>query len=252
MTEISTTASFGMIVIGDEILRGKRQDRHFAKVIQALADLGHDLKWCRFIGDDRQIIVSTLSQTFRQDEIVFCFGGIGATPDDLTRQCAADAFGVAMVRHADAASEIEAQYGATAYPHRILMADLPQGSRIIPNPINRVPGFSLSWHHFFPGFPHMAHPMLDWVLSYEYANLARPALFERSIQILNAHESQLLDVMQLTVRNYPDVHLSSLPKITDGVREIDFSLRGEKTQVNQAMDAFIEALNAQQLMWQKK
>lgn len=245
------SARFGIVVIGDEILRGKRQDRHFPYAIQALKAIGHDLSWARFIGDEDEIIVATLHESLRREDIVFCFGGIGATPDDLTRQCAATAAGVSMVRHTEAVAEIEAQYGENAYPHRILMADLPQGARIIPNPVNRVPGFSLGRHHFMPGFPHMAHPMLDWVLANEYAHLANTApAYENSVHLFDAHESQLLDVMQRIVKTYPAIRLSSLPKITDGVREIEFSLRGEKALVEDAMTVFKQELATQGVQWQ--
>lgn len=135
--------NLGTIIIGDELLSGKRQDRHFAHVVEALAQRGLELKWCRIIGDDPALIVETLRQTLVREDIVFCFGGIGATPDDHTRQCAAEAAGVPLIRHPEAVAEIEARFGAEAYPRRILMADLAQGSRIIPNPFNRIPGPSI-------------------------------------------------------------------------------------------------------------
>ena len=153
--------NFGSIIIGDEILSGKRQDGHFRRTIASLAKRGLELKWCRIVGDAPALITETLRQTYASGDIVFCFGGIGATPDDHTRLCAAQAAGVPLIRHADAVAEIEARFGAGAYPRRILMADLPQGSRIIPNPFNRIPGFTLGHHHFLPGFPQMAWPMMD-------------------------------------------------------------------------------------------
>ena len=173
--------NFGAIIIGDELLSGKRQDRHFQHVIETLAQRGLELKWCRIIGDDPALIVETLRQTLPQDDIVFCFGGIGATPDDHTRQCAAQAAGVPLYRHPEAVAEIEARFGAEAYPRRILMADLPQGSRIIPNPFNRIPGFSLNHHHFLPGFPQMAWPMMDWVLDTLYPGNPQPGAGNRSV-----------------------------------------------------------------------
>jgi len=224
---------FGAIIIGDEILSGKRRDGHFPRVIETLGKRGLELKWCRIIGDDPALIVATLRQTLPQDDIVFSFGGIGATPDDHTRQCAAEAAGVPLVRHPDAVAEIEARFGAEAYPRRILMADLAQGSRIIPNPFNRVPGFSLDRHHFLPGFPQMAWPMMDWVLDTLYPDIRNQAPeTETVITVLDAMESPLLDLMNEFVLRYPDLRFSSLPHIgEDGERKVEFGLRGARTRV---------------------
>src|ERR1043166_8166989 len=107
---------FGAIIIGDEILSGKRQDKHFAKIIETLKTRGLALDWCEIVGDEPDRIAATLRRTFASGAIVFCFGGIGATPDDYTRQSAAVAAGVPIARHPEAVKEIEAQFGEAAYP----------------------------------------------------------------------------------------------------------------------------------------
>ena len=152
--------TIGAYIIGDEILSGKRQDAHLRFIIQALKARGLQLSWANYLGDIPEQITSSLKASMVRSDIVFSFGGIGATPDDCTRQCAADAAGVPIERHAGAVAEIEAQYGESAYPKRVLMADFPQGAALIPNPVNRVAGFSLHQHYFVPGFPEMAHPMV--------------------------------------------------------------------------------------------
>ena len=234
--------NFGAIIIGDEILSGKRHDRHFAHVIETLGKRGLELKWCRIVGDDPALIVDTLRQTYASGAIVFCFGGIGATPDDHTRQCAAEAAGVPLYRHPDAVAEIEARFGAEAYPRRILMADLPQGSCIIPNPFNRVPGFTFRHHHFLPGFPQMAWPMMDWALDTLYPDIRNQAPeTEAAITVLNAMESPLLDLMNEFVRRYPGLRFSSLPHIgEEGERKVEFGLRGSRPMVAAAM-AYLKA-----------
>ena len=118
--------TLGLVIIGDELLLGRRQDRHLQHVIETIRPRGMQLAWCRYVGDDRQRLTEELRQT-QQDEIpVVCFGGIGATPDDQTRSAAAAAFGCALVRHPEAVAQIEAQFGADAHPNRIRMADLPE------------------------------------------------------------------------------------------------------------------------------
>ncbi|MEO8166545.1 MAG: competence/damage-inducible protein A [Betaproteobacteria bacterium] len=187
---------FGTLIIGDEILSGKRQDKHFPKIVELLRARGLGLSWNMNLPDDPEIITQVLTSTLARPEIVFSFGGIGATPDDHTRQCAAKAAGVDLALHPDAKREIEARFGVEAYPKRIQMGVFPQGSRIIPNPYNRVPGFSLGRHHFLPGFPEMAWPMMEWVLDTEYPHLhqTHPSV-DLAIIVRDAAESQLIDLM---------------------------------------------------------
>src|SRR3569833_70319 len=99
----------GLIIIGDEILTGKRRDRHIAEAIQLLRERGKELSWCRIIGDEPALIEDSLRQTMASPDLVFCFGGIGATPDDHTRACAARAAGVPLARHPDTEAEKEAR-----------------------------------------------------------------------------------------------------------------------------------------------
>jgi molybdopterin-biosynthesis enzyme MoeA-like protein len=174
-----------------------------------------------------------LHGTFARGDIVFSFGGIGATPDDHTRQAAAAALGVPLERHPEAVREIEARFGAEAYPHRVLMAEFPSGSRIIPNSYNRIAAFAIRDHHFFPGFPEMAWPMLDWVLATWYPDLVRVKPVERAIAVYGAGESQLLPLMDENVAKFPQLKLFSLPSfLPDGGRRIELGVRGDPTQVD--------------------
>ena len=128
----------GLLIIGDELLNGRRQDRHLSHMIEALGGRGLEPAWCLLAGDDPGFLTDTLRRTLPTSDIVFCFGGIGATPDDCTRQCAAAAAAVALRRHPEAAGLIESRFGEAAHPYRIRMADLPDGARLIPNPVNQT------------------------------------------------------------------------------------------------------------------
>lgn len=231
--------TFGALIIGDEILSGKRQDKHLLKLIEILAQYGLSLSYAHYLGDDPALIASTLKQTFATDHIVFSFGGIGATPDDYTRQSAAAALGVALHRHPDAVAEIEARFGAEAYPKRVLMAEFPIGSTIIPNSFNRIAAFSCGDHHFLPGFPEMAWPMITWVLETKYTTLFHQTPFaEEIILIERAGESDLLDAMNDIVKRFPMIKLSSLPQFlatAAGGRIIEMSIRGDPAAVPSAM-----------------
>ena len=222
----------GALIIGDEILTGKRADKHLPHVIATLGARGITLDYVQYLGDDRARLTAVLRETLERDDVLFSFGGIGATPDDHTRQAAAAALGVPLARHPDAVREIEARFGAEAYPHRVLMAEFPAGARIIPNPFNRIAAFAVRDHHFFPGFPQMAWPMLDWVLATWYADLTRVVPIERAIAVYGAGESQLLPLMEENVARFPTLKLFSLPSfLADGGRRIELGVKGDPSQV---------------------
>lgn len=230
---------FGALIIGDEILSGKRQDKHFVKVIDILNQRGLDLAWCEYLGDDPDRITAVLRRTFASEDIVFSFGGIGATPDDHTRQSAAKALGVPIERHAMAAQEIIDRFGDAAYPNRVMMADFPAGAALVPNAFNRIAGFNVARHYFLPGFPEMAWSMMEWVLDTLYTHLfnATPPV-EQTIITDGAGEGDLIDAMNDIVARFPDLRLSSLPRlVVDNRRIIELGIKGSPDRVAEAMAA---------------
>jgi molybdopterin-biosynthesis enzyme MoeA-like protein len=238
--------AFGAFIIGDEILIGKRQDKHLAFLIGALARRGLRLAWAQYLGDDPERLTAVFKCSFASGDIVLSFGGIGATPDDHTRQCAAAAARVALRLHPDAEREIRARFGGDASPQRLRMGEFPEGSTIIPNPLNRIPGFSLREHHFVPGFPQMAAPMVEWVLDTQYKQLFdRDRWAERSILVYDAGESQLIPAMEAVEARFPDVKVFSLPSMgEDGSRiHVELGVRGDPAQVGDAMDALRHAVS---------
>ena len=229
--------AFGALIIGDEILSGKRQDKHFVKVIDILKQRGLELAWCEYLGDDPRRITAVLKRTFAGADVVFSFGGIGATPDDHTRQCAARALGVPIARHPEAMKEIVERFGDAAFPHRVTMAEFPEGAALVPNPFNRIAGFNVGKHYFLPGFPEMAWPMMEWALDTHYAHLfnAAPAI-EEVIITEGAGEGDLIDAMNDIVARYPDLKLSSLPRlVVDNRRIIELGIKGNPIRVAEAM-----------------
>ncbi|WP_133648316.1 competence/damage-inducible protein A [Paraburkholderia flava] len=245
--------AFGVIIIGDEILSGRRTDKHLAKVIELLGARGLELAWAEYVGDDPARIVATLRRTFASDDIVFSTGGIGATPDDHTRQCAATALGVPLELHSEAEVLIQ-QRIRDMHPansptpidldspenrHRLNMGTFPRGASIIPNGYNKIPGFSVGDHHFVPGFPVMAWPMIEWVLDSRYAHLhhATPHA-EKSLFVFELPESTLTPLMEKIELDFPGVRVFSLPSVGDAERggiyarrHIDLGVKGEPEAV---------------------
>ena len=240
--------NFGAIIIGDEIIRGKRQDKHFAKVVELMAARGLKLSWCQYLGDDPALLTATLKRTLGSGDAVFSFGGIGATPDDHTRQCAAAASGTELELHPEAKVEISARFGGETTPLRMKMGEFPKGSRIIPNPYNRIPGFSVADHHFVPGFPVMAWPMVEWVLdTYYKALFNQVAESEASIVVYDLPESGITPLMTDAEAIYKRLKTFSLPSMGEaGVRRhIELGARGnpeEVAKVIEDMKAGVEKL----------
>lgn len=230
---------FGAFIIGDEILVGKRQDKHLGFLIDALAKRGLRLAWAQYLGDDPERLTAALGRSFAAEDIVFSFGGIGATPDDHTRQCAAAALGVALRIHPEAEQLIRARFGAETTPERLRMGEFPEGASIIPNSVNRIPGFSLREHHFVPGFPQMAWPMVEWVLDRRYSHLhERERWQEASILVFEAGESQLIDAMEKVGARYAKVKVFSLPAMgPEGSRiHLELGVRGDPLEVQPAIE----------------
>lgn len=243
--------AFGAVIIGDEILSGRRQDKHLAKLIELLAARGLQLSWARYCGDERPRLSELLQQTMASGDIVFSFGGIGATPDDHTRQCAAAAAGVELELHADAEAAIRARFGAETTPLRLRLGEFPVGSRIIPNPYNRIPGFALGTHHFFPGFPEMAWPMAEWVLDNWFADLHHTRRHsEQSIRVFEAREGELITFMEALEARHA-VTIFSLPSLSTPTQPsyIELGAKGDPAVVGLVMDEIRAEMSLRGFKW---
>lgn len=235
-------AGIGAIIIGDEIMLGKREDKHFPKLVEILAARGLVLDWAMHVGDDRQRLGETLQRTLAGNDIVFSFGGIGNTPDDHTRQAAAAAAGVELVLHVDAEREIRARFaeiGREVTDLQLGLGCFPSGSHIIPNPFNRIPGFSLGRHHFVPGFPQMAWPMVEWVLDTHYRECFNARVTaDAAILVWQGLEGMLIPLMRKVEAEFPGIKVFSLPFLgsSEVQRHIELGVRGAPDQVAPAME----------------
>jgi molybdopterin-biosynthesis enzyme MoeA-like protein len=262
--------AFGLIIIGDEIMSGRRADKHFPKLLELLSARGLQLSWAQYLGDDPAKVINVLRQTLSGTDVVFCTGGIGATPDDHTRQCAAAALGVPLALHPQAkekireriadtakAAGLEPQYETADNLHRLKMGEFPEGADIIPNPYNKIPGFSVAnmsgigRHYFAPGFPVMAWPMFEWVLDTHYADLFHQTAWEeRSVLVYGVPESVLTPLMEAIEAEFAGVKVFSLPHVgEDGQRaHIDLGVKGDPALVGTAflrLEEGLRRLNAE-------
>jgi molybdopterin-biosynthesis enzyme MoeA-like protein len=254
----SEIRAIGLVIVGDEILSGKRADKHMPKLIELLAARGLQLEWAEYVGDSPDRITATLQRAFASGDLVFSCGGIGATPDDHTRQCAGRALGVAIELHPQAEALIRermqdtAREQGTSYDpdradnvHRLNMGVFPQGARIIPNPYNKIPGFSVGDVHFVPGFPVMAWPMMEWVLDTCYAHLFRQSAYvEKSVIVFGAMEAALTPLMEDIERAHAGVKVFSLPSVDHAEygRHIDLGVKGDPDRVEPAYAQLLAGL----------
>jgi molybdopterin-biosynthesis enzyme MoeA-like protein len=219
--------NFGLVIVGDEILSGKREDKHLPRVIQLLGARGLALAWARYVGDDRERLTGVLADAVAGNDVVLCCGGIGATPDDHTRQAAAAALGVALELHPQARElilermrDVAREQGVAYQPdrpdnvHRLNMGVFPRGASLIPNPYNKIPGFSVGRLHCVPGFPVMAHPMIEWLLDTLYADVhGSQVQAERSLIVYGAMEAALTPLMEAVEAAHPALRVFSLPSV---------------------------------------
>lgn len=262
---------FGLVIVGDEILSGRRTDKHLTKVIELLAARGLALSWAQYVGDDRAAIRAVLERTMKGDDAVFVTGGIGATPDDQTRQAAAEAAGVDIELHPEAERlirhRIEQMNADAAHPvpvdspehrQRLRMGEFPTGASIVPNPYNQIPGFFVDEHYFVPGFPVMAWPMLEWVLDTRYASLFhRATRVERSVLVYETPESRVTPLMEDLESRFDGVKVFSLPSVGDASlendpdarvvqrarRHIELGVKGPSECIDDAFDALMAGLD---------
>lgn len=259
--------NFGLIIIGDEILSGKRADKHLAKVIELLAARGLSLAWARYVGDDPERITADLRDALaaaREGDVVFSCGGIGATPDDHTRQCAARALGVPLALHPQAAElirermqDVAREQGVPYEPdrpdnvHRLNMGAFPEGARIIPNPYNKIAGFSLhpgdgaGGVFFVPGFPVMAWPMIEWVLDRHCADAHRAVgVREKSVIVFGAMEASLTPLMEDIETRFAGIKVFSLPSVDHPQwgRHIELGVKGDAASLDAAYLALLAGL----------
>ncbi len=249
---------FGLIIIGDEILSGKRADKHMSKVIEILVKRGLELSYANYVGDDPVRITAALKAAFESGDVVFSTGGIGATPDDHTRQCAAKALGRELLLHPHGADLIRermqdtARENGTPYEperddnkHRLNMAVFPAGAELIPNPYNKIAGFSVGSVYFVPGFPVMAWPMMEWVLDTHYAQyFNKSPNAEWSVIVQGSMEATLTPLMEQIEADFVGIKVFSLPSVDSPKygRHIELGVKGEPELVKKAYAVMVSGL----------
>jgi len=235
------------VIIGSEILNRKRVDKHFDFLSQELQNVGHSLFASFIIKDDAELIKQIYTLIKNDPKAIsFSFGGIGSTPDDLTRELSAEIFtNSKMQRNKKFEQDIINRIGERAYPHPIKMSDLPLDAKLLHNPVNNMSGYYLDAKYFFmPGFPEMAQPMVQEIIKKYLPKSTK--LYTKSF-IADTGEGILIELMKEVPKK---IELSSLPMMNNGNPKVEFSLSySDEKLVNRYFKLFTDFLDTKEISY---
>jgi molybdenum cofactor synthesis domain-containing protein len=220
------TWNAALIVIGDEILSGRTQDRNIAEVATWLNEQGIRLAEARVVPDDPVPIGDAVNALRASHDYLFTTGGIGPTHDDITVDSIAAALGVPVIIHPEARRMLETYYAARGIElteARLRMARVPDGAELIPNPTGGPPGVRLGNIFIMAGIPNVAKAMLE-ALDGQLEG-GRPMV---SVTIgAFAAESEVADILRETEASHPGSAIGSYPFTRDGRFGANFVIRSE-------------------------
>jgi len=228
-----------LVIIGDEILSGRTHDANLPHLAKWLGARGVPLVEVRVVPDRQDAIVEAVNALRARCTYVFTTGGIGPTHDDITSASVASAFGVPLVRDAEAVSRMTAHYPDPAMLNeaRLKMCDVPRGACLIDNPVSAAPGFCIGNVFVLAGIPRIMQVMLD---SLDSTIVGGPPLLSRTLRVA-LPEGTLAAGLSGLVAEFPDVAVGSYPGFVEGRPSVAVVLRGTRAE---RLDAAAERLAA--------
>jgi molybdenum cofactor synthesis domain-containing protein len=243
MSEEIITAA--LIIIGDEILSGRTQDKNTSWIAVRLNEARVRLAEVRIIPDVKQKIVETVNEMRSNHDYVFTTGGIGPTHDDITAESIADAFGVKLVLHDEAYAELLRYYKdeSEITEARKKMAYIPEGGVLVPNPVSGAPGIRIDNVYVFAGVPNIMQSMFDAVVHELKGGMP---VESRTVEA-DLPESRLADGLGAIQKEYAEISIGSYPQYKNGRFATAVVLRGIDQQKLEAATKDVEQLIAQSL-----
>jgi molybdenum cofactor synthesis domain-containing protein len=233
------TTRVGIVILGDEVLKGEIREANLAYMIPRLAEWGAETALCAILPDEIPVVVRHLRRFREEVDFIVLTGGIGPTPDDITRDAVAEVAGVPLVVHPEAKAALEARPYKGANPeYRMLMAQVPRGATLIPNPLSPAPGFFIDRMAVFPGVPRMLQAMFGWVKPMVSGHRK-----SRVILYAMAPESSYAGIMKAAMTAFPDVGIGSYP-MSDGEYRVRVVFRGERFERTEACAAAFASMLA--------
>lgn len=218
----SSAPSACLLLIGNELLSGRTQDRNLAYIGRRLSELGIQLLETRVIADDTAVIVANVNDCRQRYDYVFTTGGIGPTHDDITTDAIAKAFDRPLQRNADAEQTLRNFYGEALNAARLKMATLPDGALPITNKLSGAPGFQVDNVFVLAGIPSVMQAMFEALV--ERLEAGAPIL---SLTLkTNCREGELAAGLSAVQDKYATVSIGSYPFFDAGQYGVNLVLRG--------------------------
>ena len=234
-TEKTVTAA--MVVIGNEILSGRTEDKNLNYVARKLGSAGIRLMEARVVADIRADIVEAVNACRRRYDYVFTTGGIGPTHDDITSEAVAAAFGMRFVRHPEAEALLRRHYGAERINDaRLSMADMPEGASLVQNAISAAPGFRVENVFVLAGVPAVMRAMIDEIVP---TLRAGPPVLSRTV-VAHIGEGTVAAGLEAVQNDYPALDIGSYPFFREGRFGTSLVVRGtDRATVDAAAGAIL-------------
>ena len=230
-----TNPTAAMLVIGDEILSGRTRDANMYHLAGELTKIGIDLKEVRVVCDDKAAIIAAVKALSDAHDTVVTSGGIGPTHDDITADCIAAAFGRPIDIRSDAQALLAAHYGRQGLElnaARLRMARIPDGARLIDNPVSVAPGFSLKNVHVMAGVPSIFQAMVASVLP---GLTGGAPLLSQTLRV-HRGEGDIAGPLGALADDYRDLSIGSYPFQKEGRYGANIVLRGtDEARVSAAL-----------------
>lgn len=223
----------GIVILGDEVLKAEIKEANIAYMLPLLNEWGAEVALCAILPDHVPTVVRHLRAYLDETDLLILTGGIGPTPDDITRDAVAQAAGVRLVVHPEAKASLEAYYGDRINASRMLMAQVPEGATLIPNPLSAAPGFFVARMAAFPGIPRLLQEMFGWIRPL----VAGKPKFRITL-VSDAPESAYAGIMGETQAAWPDVRIGSYPTVEGGYRVRVVFRADDRSRAAACADAF--------------
>ncbi|MFZ4541925.1 MAG: competence/damage-inducible protein A [Rickettsiales bacterium] len=233
-----------LVIIGNEILSGRTQDKNLAYIAHKLNEKGIQLREVRVVPDIEAEIVDAINAVRKRYDYVFTTGGIGPTHDDITTESVAKAFGVKTYRHPEAEAALRSYIPAERINEaRLKMADVPVGAELVPNPVSAAPGFHMENVFVMAGIPNIMQAMLEAILP-----LLKSGVTMQSISLTtDLPEGTIADGLTQIQNRYPNIDVGSYPRFVDGRGITTLVFRSSDTEKNtqaaQELRQLVSALN---------
>ena len=228
MTLESDTVTAALLIIGDEILSGRTQDKNTSYIATWLNEIGVELSEVRVVPDDKARIVDGVNSLRTSYDYLFTTGGIGPTHDDITADCIAAAFDVPLLTHPVATNLLEKHYGADEFTDaRRRMARIPDGGVLIDNPVSIAPGFQVENVFVMAGVPKIMQAMLEGLR--DRIKGGRSVL-SRTLTVY-APESRLADILGEKQGAHDDISIGSYPFFREGIIGTEVVIRSKDAQI---------------------